>query len=248
MRFYRDYSIADFSFCALATLGTTYAAFISSARAGICEEFSHHPELMRDMHEMGLNSENCEHWLERAIVALVGFMFILLVIRVCSMFCCPPSSILIHHVRNSYTSCLLYPTFTLSSLASTLVVLQVVVPLQLTSQPIPIVVRVHHNAFSSFPLLPLWTLMLRWFIPLSHAAPFPVMCRQQLKRSGFRPQLLSTATVITDIVHERRVELKRAGFAYPSGQTKVCCLRIMTASLSRCRLYQSSPPSPLSYC
>ncbi|XP_006456701.1 hypothetical protein AGABI2DRAFT_195711 [Agaricus bisporus var. bisporus H97] len=81
VRFYRDYSIADFSFCSLLALGATYAAFISSARAGICEEFSHHPQLMRDMHELGLNSENCEHWLERAIVALVGIMFILLVIR-----------------------------------------------------------------------------------------------------------------------------------------------------------------------
>ncbi|KAF9450174.1 hypothetical protein P691DRAFT_621844, partial [Macrolepiota fuliginosa MF-IS2] len=83
VRFYRDYSIADFSFCALVTLGATYAAFLSSARAGICEEFSHHPELMRDMLEMGLSSENCEHWVERALVALIGVMFILLVIRVC---------------------------------------------------------------------------------------------------------------------------------------------------------------------
>jgi hypothetical protein len=41
---------------------------------------------MRDMHELGLNSENCEHWLERAIVALVGIMFILLVIRVRDVF------------------------------------------------------------------------------------------------------------------------------------------------------------------
>lgn len=83
VRFYRDYSIADYSFCTLATLGATYAAFMSAARAGICEEFSHHPELMRDMLEMGLNSENCEHWLARAIIALIGVMFILLVIRVC---------------------------------------------------------------------------------------------------------------------------------------------------------------------
>jgi hypothetical protein len=55
-----------------------------SARAGICEEFSHHPELMRDMLEMGLNLENCEHWLAKAMVVLIGGMFILLVIRVCA--------------------------------------------------------------------------------------------------------------------------------------------------------------------
>ncbi|KAF5363588.1 hypothetical protein D9756_000309 [Leucocoprinus leucothites] len=81
VKFYRDYSIVDFSFCALATLGATYASFMSSARAGICEEFSHHPELMRDLFEVGLNPENCEHWLVRAMIALIGAMFILLVIR-----------------------------------------------------------------------------------------------------------------------------------------------------------------------
>ncbi len=82
MRFYRDYSIADFSFCALATLGATYAAFLSSARAALCEELSHHPELMRDMLEIGLNSENCEHWLARVLIAVIGMLFVLLVIRV----------------------------------------------------------------------------------------------------------------------------------------------------------------------
>jgi hypothetical protein len=86
VRFYRDYSIADYFFCTLVTLGATYAAFMGSARAGICEEFSHHPELMHDMLEMGLNLENCEHWLARAIVALIGAMFILLVIRVGGSF------------------------------------------------------------------------------------------------------------------------------------------------------------------
>jgi len=83
VRFYRDYSIADLSFCALATLGGSYAAFMSSTRAILCEEFSRHPELMRDMLEMGLNSENCEHWLARAMTVLIGAMVVLLVVRVC---------------------------------------------------------------------------------------------------------------------------------------------------------------------
>lgn len=91
VKFYRDYSIADFSFCALVTLGATYTAFLSSARAGVCEELSHHPELMRDMLEIGLNSENCEHWLERALVAIIGMLFVLLIIRVCFLPLSPPS-------------------------------------------------------------------------------------------------------------------------------------------------------------
>jgi len=81
VRLYRDYSIADFSFCALSVFSAGYAAFLSSARAGICEEFSHHPELMRDMHELGLSSENCEYWLERAMFVMIGVMAVVLVIR-----------------------------------------------------------------------------------------------------------------------------------------------------------------------
>lgn len=83
VRFYRDYSIADLSFCAIATLGGSYAAFMSSTRAILCEEFSRHPELMRDMLEMGLSSENCEHWLARAMTVLIGAMVVILVVRVC---------------------------------------------------------------------------------------------------------------------------------------------------------------------
>ncbi|KAG5648809.1 hypothetical protein DXG03_000158 [Asterophora parasitica] len=81
VRFYRDYSIADFSFCAFATVVTTYAVFHASARAAICEELSHHPELLRDLMEMGLNLENCERWLERAVLAFIALMFVVIVIR-----------------------------------------------------------------------------------------------------------------------------------------------------------------------
>lgn len=81
VRFYRDYSIADFSFCAFSAALATYGAFNSTARAGVCEEFSHHPELMRDMVEMGLTLENCERWLERAVLAALAVLFIVMVIR-----------------------------------------------------------------------------------------------------------------------------------------------------------------------
>ncbi|TFK43852.1 hypothetical protein BDQ12DRAFT_595444 [Crucibulum laeve] len=81
VRFYRDYSIADFSFCAFFTALATYGGFRTSARAGVCEEFSHHPELMRGMLEMGLNLENCERWLERAVFALLAVMFVIMVVR-----------------------------------------------------------------------------------------------------------------------------------------------------------------------
>ncbi|KAF8166229.1 hypothetical protein BJ912DRAFT_1093216 [Pholiota molesta] len=81
VRFYRDYSIADFSFCAFFTAVATYGAFLSPARAGLCEEFSHHPELMRDMLDVGLSLENCELWLERATFAGLVFMLVIMVVR-----------------------------------------------------------------------------------------------------------------------------------------------------------------------
>ncbi|KAI0772092.1 hypothetical protein BD413DRAFT_52927 [Trametes elegans] len=82
VRIYRDYSIADFVFVTLATLGVSYTTFSSqSVRSTVCEELSRHPELMRDMGEMGLSLENCEQWFERAVVAVLGVMFILIVVR-----------------------------------------------------------------------------------------------------------------------------------------------------------------------
>lgn len=82
VRFYRDYSIADFAFCAFSLILGTYAAFLGPARAGVCEELSHHPELMRDMLEMGLNLENCERWLERAVFVVLVVSFVIMVVRV----------------------------------------------------------------------------------------------------------------------------------------------------------------------
>ncbi|KAA1466473.1 hypothetical protein DENSPDRAFT_831309 [Dentipellis sp. KUC8613] len=82
VRFYRDYSIADFTFCTFTTLFVTYASFrYYSVRTGICEELSRHSDLMRDLAEVGLNLENCEQWFERAVVAFVVVMLIVIVIR-----------------------------------------------------------------------------------------------------------------------------------------------------------------------
>ncbi|KAF8961056.1 hypothetical protein BDZ97DRAFT_1830053 [Flammula alnicola] len=98
VRFYRDYSIADFSFCAIFTALATYGAFLSPARAGVCEEFSHHPDLMRDMLEVGLNIENCELWLERAVFAGLAFLVVIMAIRL--HFLLAVSSYYSHLVRH----------------------------------------------------------------------------------------------------------------------------------------------------
>lgn len=87
VRFYRDYSIADFSFCTLFTLFGTYASFRrSSVRAIVCDELSRQPDLMRDMAEMGLSLENCEMWFERAVFFGVIIMVVLSVIRVSPLY------------------------------------------------------------------------------------------------------------------------------------------------------------------
>jgi len=82
VRFFRDFYIADFSFCTSFAIIVIYAAFHTTPRTGICEEFSRHPELMRDMQEMGMNIENCELWLSRAALAIAAVMLTLVVIRV----------------------------------------------------------------------------------------------------------------------------------------------------------------------
>jgi hypothetical protein len=82
VRFYRDYSIADFAFSTFFTLVGAYAAFRTSVRAVVCEELSRQPDLMRGMAEMGLNLENCELWFERAVMAFMVFMVVLTVVRV----------------------------------------------------------------------------------------------------------------------------------------------------------------------
>jgi len=82
VRFYRDFSAADFTSCTIFTAFVTYASFsYHSVRSRICEEFSRHGDLMRDLAEIGLSPENCEPWLERAIMVFVGAMFVVIVVR-----------------------------------------------------------------------------------------------------------------------------------------------------------------------
>jgi len=81
VRFYRDSSVADFAFCTFLTIVGTFSAFRTCIRTGACEELSRHPDILRDMVEMGLNVENCELWFERAVLAFMAFLVILSVIR-----------------------------------------------------------------------------------------------------------------------------------------------------------------------
>jgi len=81
VRFYRDYSIADFSFCTFFVVIGTYAAFRTSVRTVVCEELSRQPSLMRDLAEVGLNIENCELWFERAVLAFMMIMVVVIVAR-----------------------------------------------------------------------------------------------------------------------------------------------------------------------
>lgn len=82
VRFYRDFSAADFTFCTIFTAFVTFASFsYYSVRSRVCEEFSRHGDLMRDVAEIGLSPENCEQWLERAVMVFVGVMFIVIIVR-----------------------------------------------------------------------------------------------------------------------------------------------------------------------
>jgi len=116
LRFYRDFSIADFAFCTASAIFATYAAFVGRARATLCEELSHHPDLMREMLEMGLNLENCEIWLERAVFAIVAIMLVATLVRLHFLFAVSHyhSQLIRHHSFHYYPPqrILLVPTST----------------------------------------------------------------------------------------------------------------------------------------
>ncbi len=52
---------------------------------------------MRDVLEMGLNLENCELWLERAVFAGLAFMLVIMVIRVSPHLPCRCIALCIAH-------------------------------------------------------------------------------------------------------------------------------------------------------
>lgn len=41
---------------------------------------------MREMLEIGLNLENCERWLERAVFAVLAVLFVIMVVRVSPLY------------------------------------------------------------------------------------------------------------------------------------------------------------------
>lgn len=57
-----------------------------TVRSRICEELSRRGDLMRDLAELGLSSENCEQWFERGVLLFVGVMFVIIVVRVSELF------------------------------------------------------------------------------------------------------------------------------------------------------------------
>ena len=70
-------------FVLLSAMTVTYVSFSSpSVRAGVCEELGRQPEIMRDLADSGLNLENCEYWFERAVFAVIGMIFVFVVVRV----------------------------------------------------------------------------------------------------------------------------------------------------------------------
>ncbi|KAJ4479107.1 hypothetical protein J3R30DRAFT_3289025 [Lentinula aciculospora] len=81
VKFYRDYSIADFSLCAFITLIIGYGILRPTLPLGVCEGLSQHPDLMRDMAELGLSAENCERWFKRSSLVFLAVMLVVLVGR-----------------------------------------------------------------------------------------------------------------------------------------------------------------------
>ncbi|KAG8933664.1 hypothetical protein FRC01_007804 [Tulasnella sp. 417] len=82
VRLFRDYSIADLAF---GFTSTAAFAFISSkpvVRSMMCEELSRQPDLLRTLSDSaGLNVENCESFLDKAIVSVLVALSVLLFIR-----------------------------------------------------------------------------------------------------------------------------------------------------------------------
>ncbi|KAK7033534.1 hypothetical protein VNI00_012758 [Paramarasmius palmivorus] len=81
LKFYRDLSIADLSTSAFLALVGVYFAWQPTTSGIVCEGLARQPELMRDLAEIGLSSENCERWSHRAIIALLVVMILSIVAK-----------------------------------------------------------------------------------------------------------------------------------------------------------------------
>ncbi|KAK1220359.1 hypothetical protein PQX77_016882 [Marasmius sp. AFHP31] len=81
LKFYRDSSIIDLALCVVIALIGIYFAWLPQTNMRVCEVLSQQPQLMRDLSEFGLSSENCERWCNRAIVALLVVMILSIVAK-----------------------------------------------------------------------------------------------------------------------------------------------------------------------
>ncbi|KAI0036031.1 hypothetical protein K488DRAFT_41958 [Vararia minispora EC-137] len=82
VRFWRDFSIADFACTTTTTVFAVYAASrYYDLRNDLCEELSRHDDVMMDLAELGITLENCEQWSQRAILAVVSLLVFLHLIR-----------------------------------------------------------------------------------------------------------------------------------------------------------------------
>lgn len=85
VRFFRDYSIAEFLFMLLSATFISYLSFSpssSSLRTSVCDELGRQPELLRDVAESGLDLENCEYWFERGVIVVIAMLLVFVIVRV----------------------------------------------------------------------------------------------------------------------------------------------------------------------
>ncbi|KIJ20475.1 hypothetical protein PAXINDRAFT_127323, partial [Paxillus involutus ATCC 200175] len=86
VRIYRNYLIGDFAFFSLFAGLASSAAFDPASRSNVCEQISRHPDLLRDIIDLGLTLENCEQWFEHGLMSLLAVLVLVTLIRVHFIF------------------------------------------------------------------------------------------------------------------------------------------------------------------
>ena len=195
---------------------------------------------MRDMLELGLNLENCELWLERAVFALVAVMFVVMIVRVSIMlYRLAPPPILTVVLVCSYIFSLQYPT-TIPKLSDTplAIITRILITTTLILTPTP------SNAFSLFPIpstMP-WMQILRtgllarrtrsWFMRQYPVARSRKSCKIKQQKRGFLRFLhqvifiTDTITVIQGIITTDTGALRRKELGESDcipNPVRVCC-------------------------
>ena len=83
VRLFRDYSIADLAFGFASIVLFAFVSTKPVVRSMACEELSRQPDLLRNLSDSaGLNVENCESALEKAIAGMLIAFAVVLFIRV----------------------------------------------------------------------------------------------------------------------------------------------------------------------